>query len=191
MRPVPVYVVDLIQDVVTATNTAVIEELKAVNPLFTAINFIPGTLDEITDVLTVMSQQPADNQNITQWPLFALLMSFPEKKAQPGQGVKLGIGIDNTADLNIVIATVSNPTDRTPARMTNNIKPILFPIYLEFLNQLYYSTKFDTELPNNIPHEMIIFPYYNADQDKNIFNSYVDAIQIKIKLKIKLPNGQY
>jgi hypothetical protein len=38
---------------------------------------------------------------------------------------------------------------------------------------------------------MIIFPYYNADQDKNIFNSYVDAIQIKIKLKIKLPNGQY
>jgi hypothetical protein len=60
MRPVPVYVVDLIQDVVTATNTAVIEELKAVNPLFTAINFIPGTLDEITDVLTVMSQQPAE-----------------------------------------------------------------------------------------------------------------------------------
>jgi len=179
-RPIAVYVVDLIRDIVTATNTAVIAELKAAKPFIQAINFIPGTEAEINEVLTMMSQQ--FSQDGKQWPLFALLMSFGESKAPL-------VGIDGTADLNILIAMGSNNTDKTPARYDNTFRPVLYPIYLEFLNQLYFSPKFDTELPDHIQHTKIDFPYYSADKDVNVFNSYVDAIQIKIKLKIRLPNG--
>jgi hypothetical protein len=189
MRPKPVYVVDLIRDVVTATQTAVLPELQAYNAFIQQINFIPGTVDEIYEVLTTMSQQASADGK--QWPLFALLMSIPEKKAELSGDVKHGIGLDNTVELNILIARRGNNTDKTPARYTNNFKPVLYPIYLEFLNQLFLSTHFITELPNNIPHTKIDFPYYDADKGVNVFNSYVDAIQLKIKLKIRLPNAQY
>lgn len=184
MRPRPIYVVDLIREVVTATNTAVISELQAYNAFIQAINFIPGTDQEINEILTTMSQQSGSDGK--QWPLFALLMSFPENKAQSAGNDKNGVGMDGIVDLNILIARRGNNTDKTPARYTNNFKPVLYPIYLEFLNQLYLSPKFQTELPNNIPHVKIDFPYYNADKEANVFNSYVDAIQIKIKLKILL-----
>lgn len=179
MRPIPIYVIDLIRDVVTATNTAVIAELKAFNAFIQKINFIPGTEGEINEVLTSMSQQGSKDGQ--QWPLFALLMSFPINKAPK-------VGIDGIVELNLLIARRGNDTDKTPARYENNFKPVLYKIALEFLNQLYLSPKFDTELPNNIPHIWTDFPYYNADRDVNVFNSYVDAIQIKIKLKIKLAN---
>lgn len=175
MRPKAVYVVDLIEDVVTATNTAVIAELITAKPFIQAINFVPGTEGEITDVLTLMSQQYS--QDGKQWPLFALLMSTREDKYKY-------VGIDSEVDLNIIIAMVSNNEDKTPQRYTNNFKPVLYPIYLEFLNQLFLSSKFQIELPNNIPHTKWDFPYYNSDKQVNVFNSYVDAIQIKIKLKV-------
>lgn len=177
MRQKPIYVVDIIRDVVTATNTAVIAELQAYSPSITAINFVPGTEGEITDVLTLMNQQ--QSQKLTTWPLFALIMSFAEDKGRI-------VGMDGVEDLNIIIARRGNNTDKTPARYANNFKPVLYPIYLEFMNQLYLSGKFSINTPDNIPHTKIDFPYYNADKDVNVFNSYVDAIQIKIKLKILL-----
>lgn len=177
MRPKAVYVIDLIQQIVADTNTAVIAELQAYNTYIQGINFQAGTEGEINEVLTIKSQQALlDGQ---QWPLFALLMSFAEDKGKT-------VGIDGVEDLNIIIARRGNSTDRTPARYTNNFKPVLYPIYLEFLNQLYLSPVFSVSTPDNIPHTKIDFPYYNADKDVNVFNSYVDAIQIKIKLKILL-----
>lgn len=179
MRPKAIYVIDIIRDVVEATNAAVIAELQTAKPFIQAINFVPGTEGEITDVLTLMSQQ--FTQDGKQWPLFALMMSFPENKSP-------AVGFDGLEDLNIVIANVTKNEYKTPERYTNNFKPVLYPIYLEFLNQLYYDKRFDTQLPENIPHVKIDFPYYNSDKETNVFNSYVDAIQIKIKLKIKLAN---
>lgn len=176
-RQKPVYVIDIIRDVVTATNTAVIAELQAYNEFIQAINFVPGTEGEINEVLTIMAGQSSLDGK--QWPLFGLIMSFPESKGAI-------VGIDGVEDLNIIIARRGNNTDKTPARYENNFKPVLYKIYLEFLNQLYLSGKFSISTPDNIPHTKIDFPYYNADKDVNVFNSYVDAIQIKIKLKILL-----
>lgn len=177
MRQKPVYVIDIIRDVVIATNTAVIAELQAYKPTITAINFIPGSEKEITNVLTLMSQQPSKDG--LQWPLIALMVPFLEDKGRI-------VGVDGVEDLNIIIANVNLPEFRTPERMENNFKPVLYPIYLEFMNQLYLSGKFDVSTPDNIPHTKIDFPLYSPDKDVNVFNSYVDAIQIKIKLKILL-----
>jgi hypothetical protein len=179
MRPRAIFVVDIIRDIVAKTNTAVIAELQAFNSFIQGINFVPGTEGEINEVLTIMSQQSGSDGK--QWPLFGLIMSFPENKAQT-------MGTDNTVELNLIIARRGNNTDKTPARYDNNFRPVLYPIYLEFLNQIAMDKRFMTKGVDNMPHTKIDFPYYDADKGVNIFNSYVDAIQIKIKLKILLAN---
>ena len=177
MRPKPIYVVDLIGETVTATNAAVIVELQAYDPMITQVNYQYGSYDEICDTLDKMSQQ--SDLQYKRYPLFAVIMSFPEQKYQT-------VGYDDLPELNIIIARRSNPTDKTPARYANNFKPVLYPVYLEWLNQLYLSPKFQTEVAHNIPHTKIDYPYYDTDKGENRFNDYVDAIQIKIKLKLLL-----
>lgn len=177
MRPKPIYYVDLIGETVAATNTAVIAELQTYDSFITQINYQYGSYDEICDTLDKMSQD--QTKQYSRYPLFAVIMSFPEQKYQ-------AIGMDGLPELNIIIARRSNPTDKTPARYENNFKPVLYPVYLEWLNQLYLSGKFSIELPDNIPHTKIDYPYYDTDKGENRFNDYVDAIQIKIKLKILL-----
>jgi len=177
MRPKPIYVVDMIRDLVTATKDAVIGELAGYG--VQTINFVPGTPEEINEVLVLMSKQ--SDKEYKRYPLFALIMSFPEEKGRQ-------VGVDGVEDLNILIARRSNNTDKTPARYENNFKPVLYPVYLEFLNQLYLSPKFITETPELIPHTKIDWPYYDGEKQENAFGDFVDAIQIKIKLKLLLKN---
>jgi hypothetical protein len=176
MRPKQIVVIDLIRETVEAANTAVIAELQAYDEYIHKVNFVPGTPGEIEEVLTLMSQQ-GDPVEYERYPLFALLMSFPENHG-------LILGQDNTVELNILIARRSNNTDKTPDRYENNFKPVLYPVYLEWLNQLFLSPKFAVETPDNIPHTKIDWPYYNGEKDTNAFGDFVDAIQVKIKLKI-------
>jgi len=179
MRPKAVFVVDIIRDIVAATNSAVINELKSHDPIIEQLNFVPGTPLEIEEVLTLMSQNP--NAEYKRYPLFALIMSFPEDRGRQ-------VGVDGIEDLTLLIARRSNNEDKTPARYCNNFKPVLYPIYLEFLNQLYLDPRTITETPENIPHQKIDYPYYDAEKGANAFGDYVDAIQIKIKLKLLLKN---
>lgn len=176
MRPKAIYIVDLIGETVAATNTAVIAELKVADPMITQVNYQYGSYDEICDTLDKMTQ---GDQQFMRYPLFAVIMSFPEQKYQT-------IGFDDVPELNIIIARRSDGVDKTPARYTKNFKPVLYPVYLEWLNQLYLSPKFQTEQADNIPHTKIDYPYYDTEKGENRFNDYVDAIQIKIKLKILL-----
>jgi hypothetical protein len=179
MRPKPIYVVDVIEKTVDATNTAVIDELKNFDPMIEQINYQYGSYDEICSTLDQMSKQ--SDKQYKRYPLFAVIMSFPEDKGRQ-------VGVDGVEDLNIIIARRSNPTDKTPARYCNNFKPVLYPVYLEWLNQIYLSGKFIVETPENIPHQKIDWPYYDTEKGENRFNDYVDAIQIKIKLKLLLKN---
>lgn len=177
MRPKAIYYVDLIGETVAATNTAVIAELQAHDPMIEQVNYQYGSYDEICDTLDKMSQQ--SDMQYKRYPLFAVIMSFPEQRYQE-------VGFDGLLELNIIIARRSDGTDKTPARYTNNFKPVLYPVYLEWLNQLYLDGRFNIELPNNIPHIKIDYPYYDTEKGENRFNDFVDAIQIKIKLKVLL-----
>lgn len=179
MRPKPIYVVDIMGDIVSKVNTAVIAELQAFDSMITKVNYEYGTYEEITKVLTLMSQQT--DLQYQRYPLWALIMSFPEQHGQQ-------VGIDGLEELNIIIARRSNNTDRTPARYEKNFKPVLYPVYLETLNQIDLDKRFLTQGVSMMPHTKIDYPYYNADDKANAFGDYVDAIQIKIKLKINLKN---
>ena len=66
------------------------------------------------------------------YPLIMLIHEFDEKR---NNGVL-------TADLDIVIATTSNPNDYYNVRYTKNYLPILYPIYAEFMHVVANSTSF-------------------------------------------------
>ena len=178
MRPKQVIVWKLIQEVVAKTNTAVIAELKAFDPIIEQVNFQPGTILEINDTLNHMAQGDAQYKR---YPLFALLFSFNEDKYKT-------VGFDNEADLRILIARRALKEDKVPERYAKNFEPVLYPVYLEFLNQLYFDPRFETGLPDNIPHSKMDFPYYDTGDNADPLSDCVDAIQIKIKLKILLKN---
>jgi len=180
MRNKPVYVIDIIRDVVAATQTKVLAELQEANPLIQSLNFIPGTPLEITDVLDVMAKQPTLETKT--FPLVGLFIPITENKGE-------AIGIDGIDRLRICIAMTSNATIRTPERYTKNFKPILYPIYYEFLNQLDLDKRILKTDSNGFRHRKIDWPYYNPEGEKNAFNNFVDAIEIKdLELKIKLSN---
>ena len=179
MRQQPMFVHELIGEVVAKTAIAVMPELTAYSQYITDINYQPGTFTEITKILTTMSKQPS--KEYRRYPLFALIFSFNEDKGKV-------IGFDNEADLTLIIARRTEKAIGTLARYEQNFKPVLYPIYLEFLNQLWLDPRFSTNQPELIPHVKTDFPYYDGGNDKNPFNDCVDAIQIKIKLKILLKN---
>jgi len=180
MRQKSVNVIDIIRDIVTKTEAAVLAELQLANSLIQAVNFVPGTPIEMTDVLDTMAKQPS--LEMKTFPLFGLFIPIIENKGTE-------IGIDGVEGIKICIAMTSNPTIRTPERMTKNFKPILYPIYYEFLNQLSLDKRLLKTDNNGFKHRKIDWPYYDPESNKNAFNNFVDAIEIKdLELKIKLSN---
>lgn len=180
MRSKPIIVVDLIREVVEKTNTAVIAELQAFDLFIFGINYQPGTLKEINETLTQMSEQPS--QELKRYPLFALLTGFSEQKGRQ-------IGVDGLEDLEIIIGRRSkNATDKTPKRYDDNFRPVLYPIYLEFLNQIDLDRRFLTKGVDLIQHSKIDWPYYNGGNDANPFGDWIDVIILKLQVKILLKN---
>lgn len=179
MRPKQVIVWQLVRDVVAKTNTAVIAELQRFDPLIAQVNFQPGTIMEINETL---QQMTGGTQAYQRYPLFGMLLSFDENKGQT-------IGQDCTVDCRFIIARRSNSTDKVPERYDKNFIPVLYPVYLEVLNQFYLDPRFDTQTPDNIPHIKTDFPYFDTGEtDKDPLSDTVDAIQIKIKLRILFKN---
>jgi hypothetical protein len=176
MRPNPLYVYKIIGEIVAATNTAVIAELKAYDSFIEKINYQPGTILEINETLVQMSQQ--SDLQYQRYPLFALLFSFKEDRNKT-------LGIGEETELTIIIARRSDKIDKVPARYDNNFIPVLYPVYLEFLNQLSLDGRFmTTGIPTEIPHTKTDYPYYDGGDNNNPFDDSVDAILLKIKLKI-------
>lgn len=180
MTKQPVYVIDILREVVAKTQTVLLSNLQADNPnrSIVNINFVPGTPLEITDVLDVMGMQPTGDPK--RFPLVGVFVPIREGKGRQ-------IGIDGIEGIRMCIAMVSNHTDRTPDRYVKNFKPILYPIYYEFLNQLSLDKRIMNTGANSFKHTKIDWPYYNPDQEKNAFNEYVDAIEIRdLELLINL-----
>lgn len=181
MRQKPVFVVDILREVVAKTEAKVLAEIQAAQPDrgIVNINFVPGTPLEITDVLDVMGQQPTGDPK--RFPLVGVFLPIREGKGRQ-------IGIDGIEGIRICIAMVNrNLTDRTPERYERNFKPILYPIYYEFLNQLDADKRILSPSSNGFKHTKIDWPYYDPNEQKNAFNEYVDAIEIRdLELLINL-----
>lgn len=177
MTPNPIFIVDVIGDIVAATNAVVLAQLQVADPTIVGLNYQFGPPLEIYQTLAQMS---AANQ-ASKYPLVALYQPFGESKGGP-------TGIDSKTPLRIIIARWSDPNDKSTARYDKNFRPILYPVYAEFLYQLSVSNAIATTTWEKIVHKKQDWPYWDND-GKNPLVDFVDIIEISnLELNFRYKN---
>jgi hypothetical protein len=160
------YVVDDIGTVVAQMKGAVPE-------------YLFGHRLEINNRLLKQSQDPAKKEQ--RYPLIALFLDIEQSVT----------GNIINYKLNIMIVTKTNPNDTTEARY-DDMKPfkmVLYPLYYSFIQSLSDSGLFMWPTVADMPkHSKIDRPFWGkavTDElgikktEANVFNDYLDAIQIK------------
>lgn len=113
------------------------------------------------------------NSNVAnKYPLIALIQDFPEKRGDAN-----GYYADVTLP-KILIATLTNNTYKAPQRYELNFKPILYPIYKLFLQEMARSGKIIGNDPDSFDHTKFDRLYYGTRTAGSALNDYVDAIEI-------------
>lgn len=162
MKQAPLYIVDIIGDVVKAVDTVLFPTLNK------HIFYTYGRSIQILNKLQALNQG-ITTQN-TKYPLFALFQDFPQQRG--------GNAYDCTVRFpKISIAMLTTSTDEPPERYCKTFKPVLYPIYLEFLNQLVRHPNVVGDDPGAIPHTQWDRPGTQPEGSK--LNEYLDAIEIQ------------
>lgn len=178
----PVYIVDIFRGIVAATSAALLTQLQAADPLITGVHFDYGHYTDIRNRITAKEGNPAEKQDIT--PLIALFEDFRITKGQAG--------IFGIAGLKFIILHSSDKGYTRQQREDLIFRPILYPVYWEFLRQIKLSGKFmyyGTELS----HDQINRPHWGDPElygNKGyLLNRVLDGIELdRIELKTYLPN---
>lgn len=167
-----IVIVDEIQAIVTAVDSVIFPSLMVGSKLYNKhINFQPGSSFQIIQQLIETGGNPAAKG--TKYPLIALFQPFPEDMGKGSYKVSVTIP-------KIVIACLTNNTDDVFKRYGQTFKPILYPIYDEFLNQLALYPKIVGNDKDLFKHTKLDVPGSPppADTAKQKFNDYLDAIHI-------------
>ena len=166
MKTPPLFIVDIIGQVVAATDAV----------LFPTLN--RHILYEYGRSIQILRQLQLLNQSITQkdakYPLFALFQPFPE---DGGAGYYATVKFPK-----ISIAALTQNTDSVATRYEKTFKPVLYPIYQEFLRQLCRHPNIVASDPGAISHKHWDVPGSDqgSEQVKGTnFNDIVDAIIIQ------------
>ena len=172
-----IHIPDLFADIVAKVNQVTMA-YESPFPVF----FDYGHYVEITRNLT--QKDASVSQKDKKYPLIWLVMDFDEDFG----------GIDDSycdlPALQLIIAVPTQPALTTPERVEKNFRPLLYPIYVELIEQIFQSGYFQTINPDNIKHKMILRPYWggqdsNGNGTANLFNDFIDAIQVKnLQLKV-------
>jgi hypothetical protein len=98
-------------------------------------------------------------------------------------------------NLNIAILHYSDSKYTYKQRRELVFKPILYPIYIEFIKQLRFARLFTWpggKIPEHTPIERPFYAYGSDNGgDRNIFSDAVDAIEIRgLKINKKIPCGR-
>lgn len=171
---------DAFKVVVAATEAAIIADTSLDwGTVPKKVYFMQGPILEITNVLQSYTNSP-DYKN-KKYPLVILIRDFKEQDELQLHG------IGSSFKPQLLIITLTNPTYRSDQREENNFKPILRPIYAELLNQLSKSKLFGMpRIKDMKPVRCEHFFYGTSQNNKNIFNDFIDAIEIEsIALNIK------
>lgn len=166
-----IYIVDLFETIVANTATG----------LNTDVFYQYGNPLEIVENLQRISN--ATGFQDKKYPLIALFQDFDE-----GKGKRLDVCSE--VNLHIIIATLTDQTLLAKDRYIASFKPILYPVYDEFLIQIKKSGFFIVSDERLIPHTKTDRLYWGRNglfgQNNNLFNDYIDCIEItNLNLKIK------
>lgn len=162
MPDLPVYVVDILGAAASNANT----ELRKDAASYLSVNdknilFVPGDRDEINKRLQLLSGSGG------KYPLIALVMPFFETIG----GEYLSVRIER-----LIFATVTGQAELFSTRYTQYFKPVLYPIYYEFFNQLMHFTVEGD--PNKIARTKADVPRIEPSLTEGFTNDIVDAIVI-------------
>jgi hypothetical protein len=131
-----------------------------------SINYVYGRQSQIIQKLQEMND--SINYKDAKYPLFAVYMDFPEKR---GNGYYANLMLPK-----LIIATLTVPTNYPSIRYSENFKPVLYPIYYEFLHQLARHPFIVEQDENDIPHTK--WDRVGTLPIGTDTNDYVDAIEV-------------
>ncbi len=166
----PVYIVDLFREIVEKTSTAFGQ----------ACHYEHGHPLEIVETLKELTANPEGSAG--KYPLIALFQDFEEQRGLDGTEARVR--------LHLIIATLTDNTMKATQRYDVSFKPLLYPIYQEFLKQTGRSHFFREENPDKLLHSKYDRLYWGRNglfgNDNNVFNDYIDCIEIKdLQLNVK------
>lgn len=178
MNKAPLYIVDIIGEVVQAADAVLFPTLNR------RILYTYGRSIQILTKLQILNSGQSTKNS--KFPLFALFQDFPEN-----------MGVTYTEMITfpkIIIAMLTTFTDDPPTRYGKTFKPVLYPIWQEFLRQLALHPNIVGNDPAAFPHIKWDRPGTQPEGDKtkgSNFNEYVDAIEIQnLQLTFKTVNPQ-
>jgi len=172
----PVYLYDYMKEVV--------EAMKLKQKCFYQF----GHPMEILENLTEMSS--ADSTKKLKYPIIAVLSDVEVKRDSANYYGKV--------NLTVLIATKTDKALKADAREKTNFKPILLPLYYDFLEHLIKCGHFKINYDGNIPHNYIKRMYWGKNgifiTDSTLpapFNDFIDGIEINnLQLTIKNPTNE-
>jgi hypothetical protein len=188
----PVYIDDIIEEVVQATSDEVLTTIQAnetealgKSSLIQQIRFSKSSFDELIE--TLFQADKSGEERFKKYPLIHLVQDISIDRG--GE-----IGFYGTANLTIVFIHQTKQTFKTDERDENVFKPVLWPIYYEFMEQLKRSAWILNPWQNTgeFRHRVIKRAFWGNRQLKaseNILNDYVDAIEVQnLQIKINYSN---
>jgi hypothetical protein len=126
---------------------------------------------EIVNLLS--TKEKSGTLKFKKYPLIALFQDFEEQKGS-------NQSINSDVNLNIVIAVNTLREYTSEQRYTATFKTVLYPIYNLLITKLKASNYFAA---GTIPHTKIDRVFWGKTglygNDSNIFNDYIDAIEIQ------------
>lgn len=163
------FIVDIIRDVVSMCNTKLIAQLQQIDPLIRQINYEYGHYNDISSRILEYAKN-----RVNVYPLVCLFEDFAISHRKEG--------LDGISNLKIIILYKSRDTVTRQWREDNIFRPILYPIYQEFLQQLKLSGKFNIYDVTKIKHKQINRPHWGDPAlYKNggyLFNEILDGIEL-------------
>lgn len=185
----PLYVVDEIEAIVALVNTAILATIQANETAAlgsTNIELISYHKGSYLELLETLQQKDSSNtQRKQKYPLVFVPMPFTEKRGRV-QGVYADVR------LRVLIIHQTEATYKVTDRYTNVFKPVLYPIYYEFLRQLAGYKGIYPAYEDLLTHdkEDLDFAGRNTlgnNKDGTLLNDYADVIDIQ-NLELKFYN---
>jgi hypothetical protein len=161
------------------SNTIIVDIFESVVEKVTAaygsnVRYMYGPVEEIeANLVNLTRAKGLPNSNVEdKYPLIALFQDFPEKRGDAN-----GYYADVTIPI-ILIATLTDNKYKAPERYEHSFKPILYPIYKLFLQEMAKSGKIIGNDPDSFDHTKFDRLYYGRKTVGTALNDYVDAIEI-------------
>lgn len=187
----PVYIDDIIGEVVQATSDAILSTL-IVNEtevlgssLIQQVRYSKSSFDELIE--TLAQEDKSNVGRLTKYPLIHLVQDVAIERGGD-------IGFYGLPNLNILFIHQTEQAFKTDERDEKVFKPVLWPLYYAFLEQLKWSGWIlDTwQVTGEFRHRVIKRAFWGNRQlqgSKLILNDYVDAIEVQnLTVKINYSN---